>query len=150
MATSPGANALLEKNYMLSKFRSAFFLAVAIAVLTGCAAPKPPPPEASTWGIKVSAALQPYIDYPASKPQPQLPAEFIVWLAPHGIITDKTMFNSSGNAEWDMAASLALRNAYRFPTDSNGHVPYQAIVSISHSVVRNRNQCTEACVGKGR
>jgi len=78
-----------------------------------------------------NAALLPYIDYSASKQQPKLPAEFIVWLAPHGVITDKTMFNSSGNAEWDMAASLALRNAYRLPPDDDGRVPYQAIVSMS-------------------
>jgi hypothetical protein len=55
----------------------------------------------------------------------------MVWLAPNGLITDKTMFNSSGNAEWDMAASLALRNASPLPLDNDGRAPYQAIVSMS-------------------
>lgn len=126
-----GKNNNILENRMLSEFRSVISWALAIVVLAGCAASTARPPERSVWGIKVSAALQSYIDYPASKPQPKLPAEFIVWLAPHGVITDKTMFNSSGNAEWDMAASLALRNAYRLPPDDDGRVPYQAIVSMS-------------------
>jgi hypothetical protein len=117
---------------MLNEFHSAY-LALAILVLAGCAASTQPQPDRSTWGMKVSDALQPYVGYPASKPQPKLPAEFIVWLAPHGVITDKTMFNTSGNAEWDMAASLALRNVYRLPPDNDGNVPYQAIVSMSPS-----------------
>lgn len=116
---------------MLNRSCRAFFLALAAAVLVGCAAPAPPKPDASAWGRKVAAALQPYIDYPASKPRPKLAAEFLVWLAPHGVITDKTMFNSSGNEEWDQAASLALRNAYRLPPDIDGSMPYEAIVLMS-------------------
>lgn len=102
-----------------------------IIALAGCAASAPAPSASSTWGTKVSSALWPHLDYPASKPEPKLPTEFIVWLAPHGVITDKVMFNSSGVPEWDMVASLALRNAYRLPPDSTGKVPYQAVITIA-------------------
>lgn len=120
---------------MLSNFRLAIVLALKVTSLAGCGTPAAPQPDKAAWGRKVAAAVEPYIEYPSSKPVPALSAEFFVWLAPHGVITDKMMFNSSGVAEWDLAASLALRNVYRLPPDNEGNVPYRAIISMTPSHV---------------
>jgi outer membrane biosynthesis protein TonB len=87
------------------------------------------------WNRRLAASVLPNVDYPANGPKPPRSAEFTVFMSPDGDITDRTLLNTSGNFEWDRAASLALRKAGRLPVSENGRAPYQAVIAIAQTYV---------------
>lgn len=91
--------------------------------------------HAHAWNRRLTTAVLPNIDYPATASQPPRSAEFTVFMDSEGTITDKSLLSTSGNPDWDRAASLALRKTLRLPADQNGHTPYQAVIGIGPTLV---------------
>lgn len=87
------------------------------------------------WNRRLAASVLPNVDYPANGPRPPRSAEFAVFMNSDGAITEKTLLNTSGNSEWDRAASLALRKAGRLPVTDNGRAPYQIVLAIAPTYV---------------
>ncbi|MDQ0028133.1 outer membrane biosynthesis protein TonB [Variovorax paradoxus] len=87
------------------------------------------------WNRRLAASVLPNVDYPANGPKPPRSAEFTVFMNSDGAITDKALLNTSGNFEWDRAASLALRKAGRLPVIENSRAPYQIVLAIAPTYV---------------